>query len=156
MTLASFWSNEKTWLRGFQQCMTQTGLLSYSDEIEAWNFRFSKYRYYTIQVANNKGADQTARMRRLVCAFVVHIWHKQIFSWRGSYYGHDRLLWLILKLSLVFCINLRTSLKVVIFQLRILSVFFSSKLDFALPIWQFGWKGVDLKTAKANSFLTLW
>ena len=26
--------------------------------------------------ANNKGADQTVRrMRRLICAFVVHIWH---------------------------------------------------------------------------------
>ena len=29
---------------------------------------------------NNKGADQTARMRRLICAFVVRIWHKQVFS----------------------------------------------------------------------------
>ena len=26
------------------------------------------------------GADQTARMHRLICAFVVRIWHKQIFS----------------------------------------------------------------------------
>ena len=25
--------------------------------------------YFTFQIANNKGADQTARMRRLVCAF---------------------------------------------------------------------------------------
>ena len=25
----------------------------------------------SFQIANNKGADQTARMRRLVCAFVV-------------------------------------------------------------------------------------
>ena len=24
-------------------------------------------------------------MHRLICAFVVHIWHKQVFSWRGSY-----------------------------------------------------------------------
>ena len=24
-------------------------------------------------------------MRRLICAFVVSIWHKQVFSWRGSY-----------------------------------------------------------------------
>ena len=28
-------------------------------------------RYYTIQAANNKGADQTARMCRLICTFVV-------------------------------------------------------------------------------------
>ena len=33
-----------------------------------------------IYVANNEGADQTARMRRLICAFVVRIWHKQGFS----------------------------------------------------------------------------
>ena len=35
--------------------------------------------YYSIQAANNKGADQTARMRRLICAFVVRIWHKSGF-----------------------------------------------------------------------------
>ena len=36
--------------------------------------------------SENKGADQTVRMRRLICAFVVRIWHKQVFSWRGSYH----------------------------------------------------------------------
>ena len=25
-------------------------------------------------------------MRRLICAFVVCVWHKQVFSWRGSYF----------------------------------------------------------------------
>ena len=34
---------------------------------------------------NNKGADQTVRMRRLICTFVVRIWLKQVFTWRGSY-----------------------------------------------------------------------
>ena len=34
---------------------------------------------------NNKGADQTLRMRRLICAFVVRILHKQVFSWCDSY-----------------------------------------------------------------------
>ena len=40
---------------------------------------------------NNKGADQTVRMHRLICAFVmisafvIRIWQKQVFSWRGSY-----------------------------------------------------------------------
>ena len=29
-----------------------------------------------IKEANNKGADQTVRMRRLICTFVVRIWHK--------------------------------------------------------------------------------
>ena len=28
-------------------------------------------------IVNNKGADQTARMRRLICAFVVRIWHNR-------------------------------------------------------------------------------
>ena len=31
----------------------------------------SKFRYDTSQQAKNKGADRTAQMRRLVCAFVV-------------------------------------------------------------------------------------
>ena len=34
----------------------------------------------TIRAANNKDADQTARMHRLICAFVVRIWQKQVFS----------------------------------------------------------------------------
>ena len=34
-------------------------------------FRCSKLRYGTFQNGNNKGAGQTARMRRLVCACVV-------------------------------------------------------------------------------------
>ena len=29
-------------------------------------------------------ALQTAWMSRLICAFVVHIWHRQVFSWGGS------------------------------------------------------------------------
>ena len=32
----------------------------------------------------NTGADQTARMRRLIYAFVVRIGIKQFFSWCGS------------------------------------------------------------------------
>ena len=31
------------------------------------------------KAANNKGADQTMQMRRLICAFVVRIWHKTCF-----------------------------------------------------------------------------
>ena len=54
---------------------------SYSLEISA----IESVRYYTTQAMNNKGADQTARMRRLICTFVVRIWQKQIFSWCGSY-----------------------------------------------------------------------
>ena len=62
---------EKTCLRGFRQSEFQTSLLSYRDKPENYNFTCSKYTYNTFQKANNKGADQTARMRRLVCACVV-------------------------------------------------------------------------------------
>ena len=34
---------------------------------------------------NNKGADQTAQMHRLVCAFVVRIQQSQVFPCRGPY-----------------------------------------------------------------------
>ena len=37
-----------------------------------------------IEAVKNKGADQTARMCRLTCAFVVRIGQKQIFSRGGS------------------------------------------------------------------------
>ena len=43
----------------------------------------------------NKGADQTARLRRLICTFVVRIWQKQVFSWQGSFFMHTG--WLYLK-----------------------------------------------------------
>ena len=33
----------------------------------------------TLQAANNKCADQTARMRKLVCSIVVHIQQNQVF-----------------------------------------------------------------------------
>ena len=42
-------------------------------------------RYYTIYAGNNKGADLTAWMCRLICAFVVRIWHKQVFLRCGSF-----------------------------------------------------------------------
>ena len=42
---------------------------------------------------NNKGADHTARVRRLICAFVVRIWQKQVFSWRGSIFSSYLALW---------------------------------------------------------------
>ena len=41
--------------------------------------------YFTFQIANNKGADQTDRMRSLVCAFVVCKQPSQGFSRRGPY-----------------------------------------------------------------------
>ena len=43
------------------------------------------YSYFTFQIANNKGADQTARMRRLVCACVVPKQQSHCFSGRGPF-----------------------------------------------------------------------
>ena len=71
---------EKTCLRGFWQNETQTSLLSHRDELENWYFIWRKFRYNTFQKANNKGADQTAQMPRLVCAFVVSQTPKDRFS----------------------------------------------------------------------------
>ena len=51
---------DKTCLRSFRRCETQTSLLSYRDK-----------QYDTLQKANNKGADQSVWMRRLVRTFVV-------------------------------------------------------------------------------------
>ena len=62
---------EKNCLRGFRQSEFQTSLLSYRDYIENSNFTCSKITYDTFHKSNNKDADQTARMRRLVCACVV-------------------------------------------------------------------------------------
>ena len=42
-------------------------------------------KYCTFQSLNNKGADQTARMRRLICAFVVRMQQSPVFSRRDSY-----------------------------------------------------------------------
>ena len=39
--------------------------------LENYNFTCSKVIYDTFQKANNKGADQTVQMRRVVCSFVV-------------------------------------------------------------------------------------
>ena len=67
--------HEKTSLWGLRPGKTQTGLLSHRHLLESWNFVYtcSKWRYYIIQAANKKGANQT---RRLICTFVVRIWHK--------------------------------------------------------------------------------
>ena len=57
--------HEKTYLQGFRPARTQVRLL------ENFNFTYSKFSYDTFQKVNNKGADQTVRMRRLVCTYVV-------------------------------------------------------------------------------------
>ena len=56
-------------------------ILSYLSHIT----RRPVFRYYTIKAANNKGADQTAWISRLICTFVVRILQNQVFSWPGSF-----------------------------------------------------------------------
>ena len=41
-------------------------------------FYMKQFDYHTFQIANNKVADQTVQMGRLVCTFVVHIQQNQI------------------------------------------------------------------------------
>ena len=62
---------EKTCLRAFRQCEFQNSHLSYRDQLENRDFACSKLRYGAFQKTNNKGADQNARMHRLICVFVV-------------------------------------------------------------------------------------
>ena len=59
---------------------------------------------------NNKGADQSARMRRLICAFVVRKWHKT----------HFRTTWPSLISIYTVCPGLSVPI------LRIITVIFSS------------------------------
>ena len=64
---------EKTCLLGFRQSESQTSLLSLtgSKKIES---------RYDFQKANNKVADETTRMRRLICGYVVTNHQGQFFS----------------------------------------------------------------------------
>ena len=59
---------------------------SYTCKVE-WNyiylfiylFESSHEKMCLMSYASSKGSDQTARMRRLICAFAVRIWHKTHF-----------------------------------------------------------------------------
>ena len=75
---------EKTCLRAFWQRKTHphSSQLQWLDR--RWNLTCSKfYKYDTFQRANKKGADQTARVRRLVCAYVVRTSWIQVSLRRG-------------------------------------------------------------------------
>ena len=50
--------------------------------------------YFTFQIVNNKGTDQTACMRRLVCTFVLRKQQSQGFSCRGPYDVEAKASWL--------------------------------------------------------------
>ena len=57
-TTCIIWASSQENLPGsLQPGKTQTGLLYFRSQLKSWNFRYSKYRYYTISAANNKSAD---------------------------------------------------------------------------------------------------
>ena len=56
-----------------------------------WNFSRSKCRYDLSEKADNKVADETARMGRLVCAFIVTNHRRQVFCSRGPIAINERL-----------------------------------------------------------------
>ena len=62
---------ETTCLQCIHQSGFQTSLLSYRNKLDNRNFACSKCTYDNFVIRNNKGADQTAQMRRLVCACVI-------------------------------------------------------------------------------------
>ena len=84
---------EKICGRGLRQSETQASLYSYRDKLENRNFACSKLRYGAFPKTNKKGADQTARMRRLVCIFFFAALRRQVFSRRGSYVNGDHIIW---------------------------------------------------------------
>ena len=47
--------------------------------------KMENYGYFTFHIGSNKGADQTARMRRLVCSFVARKPQSQGFSHQCPY-----------------------------------------------------------------------
>ena len=51
---------------------------------------------------NNKDADQTARMCRLICATVICIWHTQDFWWHGSTMASVKIQWWTIRSSYIW------------------------------------------------------
>ena len=48
----------------------------------SWAYKFESYLVENPE--DNKGADQTLWIRKLICAFVVSISDKHVFSWCSS------------------------------------------------------------------------
>ena len=55
----------------FRPGLAQTNILCLMWEY--WYFAWFKFVYFTTQISNNNGAELSARMRSLVCAFAVRI-----------------------------------------------------------------------------------
>ena len=71
---------EKTCLLGFQQSEFLTASLRLDRLARNLNFSRSKCRYDSSKKTDNKVADETARVRRLICTFIVTNHRRQVFA----------------------------------------------------------------------------
>ena len=69
-------------------CTTQPAQLQRLARIVFKDFAPSKYRYYSVHKVKNKDADQTARMCRLGCIFVIFMQRNWVFSRQMPYYQY--------------------------------------------------------------------
>ena len=69
---------EKIRFQGFRPSNTKTSLLSELDKLQYSSFTCICSSLCTFQRANNKDADQTVRIRRLVSDFVVPMQQTQV------------------------------------------------------------------------------
>ena len=76
--------HEETCPRGLRPGKTQTGLLSYTDKLESWNFGFSKYVLYYLRSKQQRCWSDRADAQADLHLCCLHIL-KQVFSWRGSH-----------------------------------------------------------------------
>ena len=60
----------KTVFKNKSDSKTQLRLLSYIKYLDPWNYEWSKTLCYYSQASINNGADQSVRMRSLICTFV--------------------------------------------------------------------------------------
>ena len=74
--------HKKSCLRGFQPGKTQTSLLTTET---SYRLEILNIETRGIILSRQRKTKALIRLRRLICAFVVRIWHKQVFSWHGSF-----------------------------------------------------------------------
>ena len=87
-------------------------------------------------------------MRRLICVFVVRIWHKQVFSWRGSYVCINiKLLIYLLPLLYDFCYRLELT-----FALKLLGL---SQANFMWSLWFWGTKACSINSGHMTKMVAM-
>ena len=77
--------HDKACIQGLRPVKTQTGLLSYRLETSK-RLEILDIPSRVIILSRQRTTKALISLRiQLICAFVVRIWHKQVFSWRGSF-----------------------------------------------------------------------